>query len=66
MNDLKLKLNASIMINDILNTVFPSIINTNFPMRPVGRPKLSQEEKAKRELQKLSKPKNPVGSLKKD
>ena len=58
MNDLKLKLNASIMTNDILNTVFPSVINTNYPIRPVGRPRLSQDEIAKRELERQ--PKRPV------
>jgi len=64
MNDLKLKLNASIMTNDILNTVFPSVINTNYPIRPVGRPRLSQEEIAKRELERQ--PKRPVGRPRKN
>jgi hypothetical protein len=65
MNDLKLKLNASIMTNDILNTVFPSVINTNYPIRPVGRPRLSTEERLRREQQKQSKPKGKVGRPKK-
>lgn len=64
MNDLKLKLNASIMTNDILNTVFPSVINTNYPIRPVGRPRLSQEEKLTRELERQ--PKRPVGRPRKN
>ena len=53
------------MTNDILNNIFPSVINTNYPINPVGRPKLSGEEKLRRELEKLSKPKNPVGRPKK-
>ena len=62
---LKTKLNASVMVNDILNNVFPSVINTNFPIRPIGRPKLSDEVKASRELQKLQKPKRAIGRPKK-
>ena len=65
MNQLSTKLNASIMTNDILNTIFPSVINTNFPIRAIGRPKVSAEEKLRREQQKQSKPKRPVGRPKK-
>ena len=65
MNELRSKLNATVMSNDILNTIFPSVINTNYPINPIGRPKLSGEEKLRRELEKLSKPKNPVGRPKK-
>lgn len=64
MNDLKLKLNASIMTNDILNTVFPSVINTNYPIRPIGRPRLSTEERLRRELERQ--PKRPVGRPRKN
>lgn len=56
LNELKTKLNAVVMTNDILNTVFPSVINTNFPIRPIGRPRLSPEERARREQLKQSKP----------
>jgi hypothetical protein len=49
----------------MLNTIFPSVINTKYPINPVGRPPLSKEEKARRESEKLSKPKNPVGRPKK-
>jgi len=66
MNDLKLKLNASIMTNDILNTVFPSVINTNYPIRPIGRPRLSTEERLRREQQKQLKPKGKVGRPRKN
>jgi hypothetical protein len=65
LNDLKMKMNSSVIVNDILNTIFPSVINTNFPIKPIGRPKLSDEEKARRELQKLQKPKGKVGRPKK-
>ena len=65
-NELKSKLLATVMTNDILNTIFPSVINTNYPINPVGRPPLSKEEKARRELEKLSKPKGKVGRPKKN
>ena len=65
MNILKTKLNAGVMANDILNNIFPSVINTNYPIRPVGRPALSNEERLRREQQKESKPKRPVGRPKK-
>ena len=65
LNQLKTKLNASVMVNDILNNVFPSVINTNFPIKPVGRPRLTPEQKALKEQQKLQKPKKPVGRPKK-
>jgi hypothetical protein len=45
----------------MLNTIFPSVINTKYPINPVGRPRLSAEEKARRKLEKLSRPKRPVG-----
>jgi hypothetical protein len=45
----------------MLNQLIPSTINLNYPIKPIGRPKLSDEERARRELQKLQKPKNPVG-----
>lgn len=61
MNELRTKLNAVVMTNDILNTVFPSVINTNYPIRPVGRPPLTNDERARREQQKQLKPKRPVG-----
>lgn len=64
-NVLKTKLNAGVMANDILNNLFPSVINTNYPIRPVGRPALSNEERLRREQQKQSKPKRPVGRPKK-
>jgi hypothetical protein len=54
-NDLKTKLNASVIVNDMLNQLIPSTINLNYPIKPIGRPRLSDEEKARRELQKLSK-----------
>lgn len=60
-NELKSKLLATVMTNDILNTVFPSVINTNYPILPVGRPPLSMEEKARRELQKQQRPKKKAG-----
>ncbi len=60
-NELKSKLLATVMTNDILNTVFPSVINTNYPIRPIGRPPLSMEEKARRELQKQQRPKRKPG-----
>lgn len=65
-NELKTKLNAAVMANDILNTIFPSVINTNYPLLPVGRPALSKEERARREQQKLSKPKGKVGRPRKN
>ncbi len=60
-NELKSKLLATVMTNDILNTVFPSVINTNYPIRPIGRPKLSPEEIARRELQNQQRPKRKPG-----
>ena len=36
------------MVNDIFNNLFPSVINTNYPIRPVGRPTLSNEERLKK------------------
>jgi hypothetical protein len=54
-NELKTKLNASVIVNDMLNQLIPSTINLNYPIKPIGRPRLSDEEKARRELQKLSK-----------
>jgi hypothetical protein len=65
-NELKSKLLATVMTNDMLNTIFPSVINTKYPINPVGRPRLSAEEKARRELEKLSRPKRPVGRPKKN
>jgi hypothetical protein len=61
MNELKTKLNAGVMANDILNNLFPSVINTNYPIRSIGRPALSNEERTQRQLQQQSKPKRPVG-----
>jgi hypothetical protein len=55
LNDLKMKLNASVIVNDMLNQLIPSTINLNYPIKPIGRPKLSDEEKARREQLKLSK-----------
>ena len=66
LNVLKTKLNAGVMANDILNNIFPSVINTNYPIRPVGRPALSNEERLRREQQKESKPKRPVGRPRKN
>ena len=64
-NELKSKFLATVMTNDILNTVFPSVVNTNYPILPVGRPRLSPEEIARRELQKQSQPKRKPGRPKK-
>ena len=61
LNQLKTKLNAQVMVNDMLNQLIPSTINLNYPIRPIGRPRISDEEKARRELQKLQKPKGKVG-----
>ena len=61
MNELKTKLNAGVMANDILNNLFPSVLNTNYPIRPIGRPRISDEERTQRQLQQQSKPKRPVG-----
>jgi CHAT domain-containing protein len=61
LNELKTKLNASVIVNDMLNQLIPSTINLNYPIKPIGRPRISDEEKARRELQKLQKPKKPVG-----
>jgi hypothetical protein len=66
MNVLKTKLNAGVIANDILNNLFPSVINTNYPIRPIGRPRLSDEERTRRELQKQSKQKRPVGRPRKN
>ena len=65
MNVLKTKLSAGVMANDILNNIFPSVINTNYPIRSAGRPRLSDEERLRREQIKQSKPKRPVGRPKK-
>jgi hypothetical protein len=56
-NNLQSKLLATVTTNDILNTIIPSVINTNYPIKP-GRPPLSKEEKAKKGLERPSKPKN--------
>ena len=61
LNELKTKLNASVIVNDMLNQLIPSTINLNYPIKPIGRPRISDEEKARRELQKLQKPKKSVG-----
>ena len=61
LNQLKTKLNAQVMVNDMLNQLIPSTINLNYPIRPIGRPRLSPEERARREQQKLSKPKGRPG-----
>lgn len=61
LNQLKTKLNAQVMVNDMLNQLIPSTINLNYPIRRIGRPRLSPEERARREQQKLSKPKGKVG-----
>jgi hypothetical protein len=44
-----------VIVNDMLNQLIPSTINLNYPIKPIGRPRISDEEKARRELQKLSK-----------
>ena len=61
LNELKTKLNAQVIVNDMLNQLIPSTINLNYPIKPIGRPPLSKEEVARREQLKLSKPKKPVG-----
>ena len=61
LNQLKTKLNAQVMVNDMLNQLIPSTINLNYPIKPIGRPRLSPEERARREQQKLSKPKGKPG-----
>lgn len=61
LNQLKTKLNAQVMVNDMLNQLIPSTINLNYPIKPIGRPRLSPEERARREQQKLSKPKGRPG-----
>ena len=66
MNVLKTKLSAGVMANDILNNIFPSVINTNYPIRSVGRPRLSDEERLRREQIKQSKPKGKVGRPRKN
>ena len=55
MSELRNKLNASVIANDMLNNIFPSVINTNYPIKSRGRPRLSNEEKLRREQQKLQK-----------
>ncbi len=37
-NEWKSKSLATVMTKDILNIVLPSVINTNYPIRPVDRP----------------------------
>jgi hypothetical protein len=32
------------MNNDIVNTIFPAVIITNFPVGTIGRPRLSADE----------------------
>ena len=54
------------MANDILNNIFPSVINTNYPIRSAGRPRLSNEERLRREQIKQSKPKRSVGRPRKN
>ena len=49
------------MVNDMLNQLIPSTINLNYPIKAIGRPKLSPEERARREQQKLSTPKGKIG-----
>lgn len=44
-NDLKLKLTASTVSNDILNDLFPSILNAIPEKRQRGRPTLTEEQK---------------------
>lgn len=61
LNQLKTKLNAQVMVNDMLNQLIPSTINLNYPIKPIGRPRLSPEERARREQQKISKPKGKPG-----
>jgi hypothetical protein len=39
------------MINDMPNQLIPSTINFNYPLKPIGHPRLSPEEIARRELQ---------------
>jgi hypothetical protein len=39
----------------MLNQLIPSTINLNYPIKPIGRPKLSDEEKARRGKQFFSK-----------
>ncbi len=43
-NNLNSKLLATVTTNDILNSVFPSVITTTYPINPLGRPRLSAEE----------------------
>lgn len=45
LNDLKLKLTSSTVSNDILNDLFPSVINAIPEKRQRGRPVLSEEQK---------------------
>jgi hypothetical protein len=57
------------MANDRLNNLFPSVINTNNPIRPIyrlGARLSSAEEKLRRVQQKQSKPKRPVGRPRKN
>ena len=65
LNELKTKLNASVIVNDMLNQLIPSTINLNYPIKPVGRPRLTPEQKALKEQQKLQKPKRAIGRPKK-
>ena len=65
LNQLKTKLNASVIVNDMLNQLIPSTINLNYPIKPVGRPRLTPEQKALKEQQKLLKPKRAIGRPKK-
>ena len=53
MSELRNKLNASVIANDMLNNIFPSVINTNYPIKYRGRSRLSNEEKLRTEQQKL-------------
>ncbi len=50
------------MANDILNNLFPPVINTYYyPISLIGRPRLTNEERNRRELEKQSKQKGKVG-----
>jgi hypothetical protein len=62
LNELKTKLNAWVIFNEVLNQLITSTINLNYPIKPIGRPKLSDKAKARREQQKSSKPKGKAGS----
>ena len=43
-NNLKSELLGTVTTNDILNTIFPSVINTTYPPNRLGRPRLSAGE----------------------